>query len=42
MSKEDQEEFEGEGKEPVKVFDWMPTGCSPLADGEYGIIFIFI
>lgn len=37
MSKEDQDEYEGEGKEQVKVFDWMPAGCAPLADGEYGI-----
>ena len=25
-----------EGKKEVKEFSWMPAGCSPLADGEYG------
>ena len=27
---------ESEGKNEVKEFSWMPAGCSPLADGEYG------
>ncbi len=35
-SKEDEEK--GEEEAPVRVFDWMPTGCQPLADGEYDAI----
>lgn len=27
-----------EGKSAPKVFDWMPAGCQPLADGEYDAI----
>jgi hypothetical protein len=29
-----------DGKEKVKEFDWMPTGCVPLADGEYDAIIL--
>jgi hypothetical protein len=34
--KETDEYDESEGKKAVKEFPWMPAGCSPLADGEYG------
>ncbi len=31
----------GEGKDgESKVFDWMPAGCSALADGEYDAIIL--
>lgn len=32
---------DGEEKAPPpKVFDWMPTGCEALADGEYDAIIL--
>lgn len=31
-------DHEEEGKSAVKEFSWMPTGCAPLADGEYDAI----
>ena len=34
--KETEDYDESEGKKEVKEFAWMPAGCSPLADGEYG------
>ena len=34
--KETDDYDESEGKKAVKEFSWMPAGCSPLADGEYG------
>jgi len=30
------EEDEEEGKGPT--FDWMPAGCTPMADGEYDVV----
>jgi len=27
-----------EGKDETPFFDWMPEGCSPMADGEYDVV----
>jgi len=32
------EEGKDDGEPPAPVFDWMPEGCTPLADGEYDVI----
>lgn len=37
--KEGKEDIEDESPTP-KVFDWMPGGCEPLADGEYDAIIL--
>ena len=37
MSSDDQ--YEEKAPEP-KVFDWMPSGCQALADGEYDAIIL--
>ncbi len=38
--KDSYENEDGNETRPKKIFDWMPAGCSPLADGEYDAIIL--